>query len=83
MLGGTLNLPGPAPLPGTPFKVPYFFVGDEAFPLRTDLMRPYARRTLHGDAERIFNYRLSRGRLTIENAFGILASRYVVFSSIF
>ncbi|XP_011861155.1 PREDICTED: uncharacterized protein LOC105558199, partial [Vollenhovia emeryi] len=75
---GSLNFPDPKQLPGTNVLVPYYFVGDEAFPLRTDLMRPYPRRNLTSEANRIFNYRLSRARLTIENAFGILASRWRV-----
>jgi len=54
---------------------PYFFVADEAFPLRTDLLQPYSRKNNLGEKEKIFNYRLSRPRNIIENAFGILASR--------
>ena len=39
---GTLPIPGPACLPGSDVEVPYVFVGDEAFPLKKYLMRPYA-----------------------------------------
>ncbi|XP_025267834.1 protein ANTAGONIST OF LIKE HETEROCHROMATIN PROTEIN 1-like, partial [Camponotus floridanus] len=38
---GSLNFPDPERLPGSNVFVPYFLVGDEAFPLRTNLMRPY------------------------------------------
>ncbi|KAG1935444.1 protein ALP1-like [Pimephales promelas] len=68
------------PLPGSNISLPYAFIGDEAFPLRIDLMKPYPFRNLdHG--QRIFNYRLSRARRTVENAFGILANRLRVFLS--
>ena len=69
-----LHFPRPEPLPNTDLIMPYMFVGDEAFPLRSDLIKPYPHRNLdHG--QRIFNYRLSIARLTAENAFGILANR--------
>ncbi|XP_030208666.1 protein ANTAGONIST OF LIKE HETEROCHROMATIN PROTEIN 1-like isoform X2 [Gadus morhua] len=73
-----LHFPRPEPLPNTDLIMPYMFVGDEAFPLRSDLIKPYPHRNLdHG--QRIFNYRLSRARRTVENAFGILANRLRVF----
>lgn len=72
-----INFPLPKEIPGTDVILPYTFVGDEAFPLGIHMMRPYARsyRTF-GNAERIFNYRLSRARRVIENAFGIMSSRW-------
>lgn len=75
-----LNVPPPEPLPNSSAVVPYMFVGDEAYPLRTDLMKPYPFRQMDHD-QRIFNYRLSRARRVVENAFGILANRLRVFRS--
>ena len=72
---GTLGLPDPAPLPGDNRNSPYFFVGDDAFPLRTWMMKPYPHRYLEHEQE-IFNYRCSRGRRVVENGFGILAARW-------
>ena len=73
-----LNLPKPEKIWGSEFSYPYVFVGDETFPLRTDLMKPFSRNALE-IKERVFNYRLSRCRRIIENTFGILASRFGIF----
>jgi len=54
------------------------FIGDEAFPLMENLMKPYGKHS-SGHDEHIFNYRLSRARRVVENAFGILATRFRVF----
>ena len=55
-------------------ELPYFFVGDDAFPLQPWLLSPYPG---HGLTEEqiIFNYRLSRARTLTKNAIGIFASR--------
>lgn len=72
---GTLGIPPPTALDGDEQQVPYSFVGDDAFPLRPWLLKPYANRGRTYE-ERIFNYRLSRARRVVENAFGILANRF-------
>ena len=61
-------------------EVPYIVVADDAFPLTAYCMKPYSSQKL-SDSKRIFGYRLSRARLTIENAFGILSNRFRVLSS--
>lgn len=77
-----LDIPIPEPLPldenNETADVPYFFCGDEAFPLKLYLMRPYPRATLN-DERRIFNYRLSLARKTVECSFGMLTAKFRVF----
>lgn len=71
----SLGFPRPESLQGDDRDLPYFLVADDAFPLRTWMMKPYSMRGMT-HAERVFNYRLSRARRVVENAFGILAHRW-------
>lgn len=70
-----MGIPEPEPLPGDNQPVPYFIVGDDAFALRTFMMKPFGSRDLT-HPHKVFNYRLSRARRIVENAFGILAQRF-------
>ncbi|XP_008180945.1 protein ALP1-like [Acyrthosiphon pisum] len=81
MTHGGSNIPSPSSLrhdeSNTPF--PYYFVGDEAFPLSRNLLRPYSSRTLD-NTKRIFNYRLSRGRKSIECVFSMAEEKFAVLN---
>lgn len=79
LVSGSLGLPPDEQLVNSAAgDLPYVFVGDEAFPLLPNLMRPFPGRNL-SEKNRIFNYRLSRARRVVENAFGIMAQRWRVF----
>ena len=87
---GDIIFPSPKPLPNSmdpvwehhevlKKKMPFVIVGDSAFPLTENIMKPYPAKDLT-DIRRIFNYRLSRFRRISENAFGILVNRFRIFS---
>ena len=44
-LGHELDIPGPKPLPNSPElgNIPHVIVADEAFPFKSNIMRPYPR----------------------------------------
>ena len=71
----TLHIPPPQPLPGRVNDVPFVIIGDEAFPMKPFLKKPYPAKVLT-DYERIHNYRLSGARRVSENAFGILVHAF-------
>jgi len=80
LYSGTLNLPQPKCLPNSSDNMPQPFVvvADEAFKLSTNLLKPYPSRQLTA-RKRVFNYRLSRCRRSVECAFGVLANKWRVF----
>jgi hypothetical protein len=72
-----LNLPLPRKPDNSTSDLLNVFVGDEAFALRKDLLKPFSQKRLTNE-RRVFNYRLSRARRFIENTFGIMTSRFRV-----
>ena len=74
----SLNVPISRSLPGSTKPIPFMIVADDAFPLKTYIQKPYSQIGLTRE-KRIYNYRLSRARRIVENAFGILANRFRVF----
>ncbi|GFO05888.1 protein antagonist of like heterochromatin protein 1 [Plakobranchus ocellatus] len=77
-----LHIPTPQPLPGKEHPLPMVMVGDDAFPLKPYLLKPYPEHNNdHKDEKRIFNYRLSRARRCSENAFGLLTKRFRLFNT--
>lgn len=81
---GSIGFPDPCVVPQSSdsTKVPYHIIGDSAFQLETFLMKPFSQVAVNSDFEkRIFNYRLSRARRCVENAFGILVQRFQVLKS--
>jgi hypothetical protein len=70
-----LNVPGNRPLHGQNEPTPCILFGDEAFPLRPYLMRPFPYRYSRNDEIKGNYNRLCRARRTAENAFGILVQK--------
>ena len=75
LTNNTLHLPPTQSIKGVSGKICYHIVGDDAFPQTKNLLKPYPHRNLD-KPKRIFNYRLSRARRVVENAFAILANRF-------
>jgi hypothetical protein len=61
-------------------KLSYVFIGDEAFSLRKDFLKPYNVNQLTRE-RKSFNYHPSRARRIIEIVFVILVARYGIFKT--
>jgi hypothetical protein len=62
-----------------PIPVPYTLFADYAFPLTRHTMKPYATDLNKRSPKRVFNYRLSRAMLIVENTFGLLAYAFRIY----
>ena len=71
------NVPAPTEVEGFEDPLHYFLLEDKIFPLKTCLVRTFLGSV--DDSQKTFNYRLSRNRSTIENAFGIFVGRWQIF----
>ncbi|KAK0131238.1 putative nuclease HARBI1 [Merluccius polli] len=80
LMSSTLDFPEDKELPeaGHRGKMPYVLVGDEALPLRRYMRRPFPGSNIPAE-DRVFNYRLSRARLTVECSFRILSSQWRMY----
>lgn len=84
----TLGIPEDRPLPVpqnvssvTPNEpMPLVLLGDEAFGLNKNVMRPYPNKNLTAE-RRTYNYRHCRGRRVVECAFGVLSNKWRVLHS--
>lgn len=65
--------------------MPYYFIGDDAFPASKRLIKPYkpTKREPLTREEIICNYRISRARRCVENAFGILVTKWACVGKTF
>lgn len=73
------SLPKPRIIGRRPNLVPYFLIGDEAFPLKEYLLRPYPKKCGLNAKKKVFNMRLSKARKSVERAFGMMAQRFRIF----
>ncbi|XP_018566077.1 protein ALP1-like [Anoplophora glabripennis] len=76
-----LNFPAERPLPGRTMNVPFVLVADAAFPLSRNILKPFPFRNMTWP-QRLLNYRLSRCRRVVENAFGIISNKWRVLLTV-
>ncbi|CAH1983790.1 unnamed protein product [Acanthoscelides obtectus] len=76
-----LSIPSDEPIKESSKILPYVFVADDDFALRTDMMKPYRQADLNSRERKIYNYLVSRARRIVENAFGSLASRFRIYKT--
>ena len=79
LVSNNFSMPSARKLPLSDVELPFVILGVETYPLLSYLMRPYPRRQLT-ESQRLFNYRLNRGRRLVESAFGILAGKWRILN---
>jgi hypothetical protein len=58
---------------------PYCIVGDNAYPLRNNLLIPYSGRQRNANFHRVYNFYLSQQRIRVEMAFARLTTKWRIF----
>lgn len=79
LASGRMEIPNAKYVPEGDIKLPYVIIGDEAYPLLVDLLKPYSRNSLT-PVEYNFNKRLSWARRTVEHAFGIIVAKWRILN---
>lgn len=77
-------MPEDAPLPysGTPTpSLPHVVLGDQGYPLKKYMLKPYERKYATEDELHFNNYKLSSVRRVVECAFGILVVKWRVLKT--
>jgi len=76
----TFNISNSKPPPNSEEHLSFVIVCDEEFPLKKYLLRPYSGFSARNNgSKQIYNYRLSKTRRVVENAFGILLQKFRLF----
>lgn len=76
---GTFSHLGMNAPPGTDTKLPLVLIGNQAFPLKKNLLRPYPpRATSICERKANFNKRLESARITIDCAFEIMTEKWEI-----
>jgi len=73
-----LNFPQPIALRTRQKEIPFFFIGDDAFALCENVMKPFSGYFPRQSLQRIYNYRFCRARRVVENVFGIMSAVFRV-----
>lgn len=75
---GELNIPDAKPIAPDGLKVPYIFIGDNAFAINEHILKDFSNHNL-SVKQRVFNFRLHRARRYVECAFGIFSNKWRIF----
>lgn len=73
---GAMKIPPASNLKGQEIPTPFYFIGDDIFGLDKNLMKAYNRNSNLTITQEVYNYRLSRARMSVEIAFGRLVGRF-------
>ncbi|XP_067120253.1 uncharacterized protein [Centruroides vittatus] len=77
---GELNIPPNAALENGEYSLPYVFIAGEEIEMTSCILQPYSYRQVTAQKQ-LFNFRLSRARNVVENAFGLLANAWRVLNN--
>lgn len=80
MARNLLDLPKKKKILGSDFELPYYFIGDGAYTLMENMMKPFPGQNLTKE-KLTYNKRVSGVRVMVENAFGFTCQIWRIFYS--